>query len=780
MKQMMIYSALAVAAALPAATPAVFDFEQGLGKERFDRRYAGIETAAPLSGSRSLAVDTRTSDSEWNGVWSLPKGVLKPGRSYKISLTAKVTDKANDRASLLFLIRPLSANHELSDAGMLTPQTVGKEEKITFRLNVPEKPDDYSLQVHIHFGVRALVDDITVTPIELKEIPAPRQAKAVPLPAVLPTGSEEFTVDRPKKESRKEFNAKEFGVSTASKDNTAALQRAIDTVRRQAPARLFLEPGVYRFEGEKPLIFNALTDFELDGQGAELRFHRTGGDRQLIAVSNSTRLELKNFTVDWDWERDPLASVVTVDSVAPDRRSIRLRFVDYEKFPNTDLRVADLSRIDPANRQADPVRPVRITLEMNKGQNRPEARFLEPNLVELTSRPGMFKSAMPGETFLMRHYGYDFGAFFLRNNQHLTLENVTVASAPGMGVITSGRQHHWQLLNCRIAPPAGSKRPCSTTADAMHTISSAGFFRLENCELAYSCDDTMNFHDLNGYAVKLDENRIMTTNLNSHPGDYFRVGDPIELCNDDFSPTGFTGKITAIKFRNRREGEITFDKPVPEPAGGGFVLLNRSYGSRNLIFRNNHIHHFPRGLLLMAENVTIENNRFEEGNAAGIKLETGYTFDVWSEGYGVRNVVIRNNRFTGVNRRGRYVSENRPDIYINSYLRSDPSLLKSPYPVIRDIWITGNEFRESTGSPVFVSTADNVTISGNRFVNHETVPVKEEKRGLIGAGNSGTVRVLNNVWESSLPGLKSGVLYDPDSVTKLEEGGNVVRSAAGK
>ena len=357
---------------------------------------------------------------------------------------------------------------------------------------------------------------------------------------------------------------------------------------------------------------------------------------------------------------------------------------------------------------------------------------------------------------------------------------MTVASAPGMGVITSGRQHHWQLLNCRIAPPAGSKRPCSTTADAMHTISSAGFFRLENCELAYSCDDTMNFHDLNGYAVKLDENRIMTTNLNSHPGDYFRVGDPIELCNDDFSPTGFTGKITAIKFRNRREGEITFDKPVPEPAGGGFVLFNRSYGSRNLIFRNNHIHHFPRGLLLMAENVTIENNRFEEGNAAGIKLETGYTFDVWSEGYGVRNVVIRNNRFTGVNRRGRYVSENRPDIYINSYLRSDPSLLKSPYPVIRDIWITGNEFRESTGSPVFVSTADNVTISGNRFVNHETVPVKEEKRGLIGAGNSGTVRVLNNVWESSLPGLKSGVLYDPDSVTKLEEGGNVVRSAAGK
>lgn len=775
MKGTIFCAAMAAAASLQAAQPVVFNFEQGLGNERYDRRYAAIETAQPISGTRSLRVDTRPSKSEWNGVWSLPKGVLQPNRSYKIMLKAKVLEKGGDRASLLFLIRPLSANHELTDAGMFTPLTVGKVEEITFRLNVPAWPDDYSLQVHSHFGVLALVDEITVTPIELKEVSVPRQAKAVPLPENLPTGSEEFTVERPKKQNQKVFQAKEFGISTASQDNTAALQRAIDTLRRQSPARLVLEKGVYWFRGDKSIIINAMKDFELDGNGAELRFHRTGGDRQLIAVSNSTRTALKNFTIDWDWENDPLASVVKVEEVAPDRRSIRLRFVDYEKFPHQQPRLVDLSRLNPATRQSDPVRPVRIVLEMNKGQNRPQCRMIEPNLVEYTHRPGTFKSAMPGEIFLQRHYGYDFGAFFLRNNQHLTLENVHVASAPGMGVISTGRQHHWQILNSRIAPPAGSKRPCSTTADAMHTISSSGFFRLENCELAWSCDDTMNFHDLNGYAVKLGENRILTTNLNSHPGDYFRVGDPIELWNDDFAPTGFTGKITAIKFRNRREGEITFDKPVPEPAGAGFVLINRAYGSKNLIFRNNHIHHFPRGLLLMAENVTIENNRFEEGNASGIKLETGYTFDAWSEGYGVRNVVIRNNRFSRVNQRGRYVSENRPDIYINSYQRSDPSLLKTEHPVLRDIWITGNEFRESTGAPVFVSTADNVTISGNRFINREAVPVKEAKRGLIGAGSSGTVRVLNNVWESSTPGVKSGVLYDPDSVKKMEISGNTAR-----
>ena len=774
MKERLLGGVLAAAASLSAAQPVVFDFEQGLGNGRYDRRYAAIETENPLSGSRSLLVDTRPGDAEWHRVWSLPKGVLQPNRSYQISLRAKVAEKGREQAYLLLLIRPLSANHELSDAGMLTLQTVGREEKITFQVNVPENPDDYSLQVHTHFGVRALVDDITVTPIEQKEIAAAKQADAVPLPENLPTGSEEFTVERPEKRNQKVFQAEEFGISTASHDNTAALKRAVDILRRRTPARLVLEKGIYWFRGDKAVIVDAMKDFELDGNGAEFRFARSGGDGRLIAVLNSTRVELKNFTIDWDWENDPLASVVKVEEIAPDRRSIRLRFVDYERFPKSDLRVVDLTRLNPANRLADPVRPLRIMLEFRKGRNRPEFRFLEPNLVELTHRPGTFKSAVPGETFLMRHYCYDFGALYLRDNRHLTLENIHVASAPGMGIIAGGRQHHWQILNCRVTLPAGSKRPCSTTADAMHTTSSAGFFRLENSELAWSCDDTMNFHDLNGFAVNLSGNQIVTTNLNSYPGDYFRVGDPIELRNDDFSPTGFTGKVTKLKFRNRRECEITFDKQVPEPAGSGFVLFNRSYGTRNLIFRNNYIHHFPRGLLLLAENVTIENNRFEEGNASGIKLETGYTFDAWSEGYGVRNVVIRNNRFIGVNRRGRYVSENRPDIYINSYQRSDPSLLKTEYPILRDIWITGNEFRESTGAPVFVSTADNVTISGNRFINREAVPVKEAKRGLIGAGNSGTVRVLNNVWESSVPGVKSGVLYDPSSVKTMEFGGNKV------
>lgn len=755
-----------------SAAGTVFDFEKDLGGGRYDRRYAKLNTATPLSGSGSLEINTRQGGGEWNAAWSLPKGILKSGESYRIRFRVKVLEKQQDApAHLLVLARPLSASHGLSDAGMVTLENVGKEEFVTFRLNIPKAPDDYSLQFHTHFKVHALVDEITVTPAKLEAVPAQPQAEPAALPEKLPSGAREFQVDPAEKRKQKIFNAKEFGVSADSPDNTAALQKAIDAVRRKTPAKLVLDPGVYRFGGDKPVLFDAITDFEFDGQGATLLFQRTGG-RQLVAIHHCMRSEFRNFTIDWDWESDPLASVVKLESVSPKLETVRVRFLDCDRFPKQEVRAADLNRLDPATRRPDPARALRIPLEFYKGQNKPQVRWIEPNLLEITAKPGTFRAAEAGDTFLLRHYVYDLNGIDLRINRHLTLDNVTIASAPGMGILTAGAQHHWQLLNSRIVPPAGSKRPCGTTADAMHTTSSAGFFRMENCELGHSCDDTMNFHDLNGYAVRLDDRRVMATNLNYHPGDYFRKGDPIELCNADFSPTGFTAKAVSAR-RNGKRCEIEFAEKVPE--GDNFIVLNRRFGTRNLIFRNNHIHDFPRGLLLSAEDVTIENNRFERGIASGIKLETGYTLQVWSEGYGVRNILIRNNRFDRVNPIGRYPNENSPDIYINSYLGTDPSLRKSTYPIIRDVWITGNEFIDSTGSPVYVCTADNVTVSGNRFVNRSELPVKSEARGAIGVSDSGTVQILNNVWESSLPGVKSGLLYDADTVKQPQFGGNTVK-----
>lgn len=750
-----------------------FNFENGFGEESYDKRHARLNDTEPLSGKQSLEINTLTGAGEWNMGWCLPAGVLQPGRSYQISLNARVIERQTDQPSyLLFLIRPLSSAHPLNDAGYAEQHSVGTTEQVKFRVNIPKQPTDYSLQIHTHFGVRALVDDITVAPIEDILLTADG-GEPVPLPANLPIGAEDFTVDPPDR-NMKVFHAKDFGVSPDSTNNWEALHNCIQTVRRQVPAKLVIEPGTYHLSGKEPILFDSIRNFEFDGQGAKLVFQHQTGSGQLMAVHNCVNVEFRNFSIDWNWDADPLASLVRVESVSEDGKTVKLRFTEYDKFPRRDLRAACLTRFDSELGMSDVVRPLNIYLEFSKGQNKPQVSLPEDNLLEITTEGNAFNPVGVGELFLLRHYAYDMAGLLLWSNSHMTLDNVHINSAPGMGIVVGDAQHHWQFLNCSVAPPKDvPRRPVSTTVDGIHFGSSAGYFRMENCELAYMVDDAMNFHDLNGFAVRLDDNRLLATNLNSHSGDYYREKDRVELLNDDFSPTGFTGTIKNIKHTIKPgHTEITFEETLPQMTRNGFLLLNRRFGTKHVILRNNYIHHFPRGLLLAAENVTIENNRFEYGSAAGIKLETGYTFNLWSEGYGVNNVVIRNNIFKSVNPSGCYPNENRPDIYINSYMRTDPSLIKSSYPILSRIWIADNTFSESTGSPVYVCTAADVTISGNKFINTREVPVKEVARAAIGISNSKNIRVLNNLWQSSDPAMLSGVLYDPSTTSDVQAAGN--------
>ena len=240
----------------------------------------------------------------------------------------------------------------------------------------------------------------------------------------------------------------------------------------------------------------------------------------------------------------------------------------------------------------------------------------------------------------------------------------------------------------------------------------------------------------------------------------------------DFSPTGFVAKLKEAGPYQRPLQELVFAEELPEPHGGGFVIFNHAYGCRDVRIRNCRFHHFTRAILLMAKNVTIEGCEFRDGNAAGIKMETGYTVNAWSEGYGVENVVIRGTVFERVNRRGRYPNENRPDIYINGYMRSDPTLLKPAYPVIRDVLIRDNLFQESTGAPVFACTAARVTVCNNVFRNLAPCPLSEPWRGVVGASHARDVAVLNNGWQGSDLAPLGGLVYDPLSVSGAVCAGN--------
>lgn len=724
----------------------------------------------------TLLIDTTGSGAVWNPCFMTADTLFAPGKMYDISFRCHYLDQP-DGSYLLGLLRPLAANNGMQDAGFLEIRSLPKDGIVHFYATIPDSGPRFAFQLHTKSKLKAEISDLAIREMTRAYLPAETTVDAAtPAPAA-PTGSEDFAVELPRLDSKKTVIAqgKDFGILPDNPDNTSALQTAIDKLRKQTPSRLVLAPGDYRFTSDATLNFASIHDFELDGQGARFVFLKNKG--KLLVFDNCERLALRNLSIDWDWEKDPLASIVKIEAVGPQSEWVDLRFVDYQKFPRKDVRIADLEQVNPQTRFLVGPGAQHVTFEFFKGIGSiPRTEWKEDNLLRMHACATQLGKFQTGQFFRIRHYVYDMNGLSLLHNRHLTIDNVHILSCPGMGIIISGIQQYWQILNSSVAPAAGSQRVLSCTADHIHVGSSRGYFRLENTELGWGSDDTLNIHDCTAFAVRTSEHALLTKNVNYLPGNYFQPGDVIELRNDDYSPTGFQAKVKTIKPVNRAKGqyEFIFEETLPAQDSSGFVLIDHRYGTKNVIIRNNRFHHFPRGILLMADNVTIENNEFSDGKAAGIKIETGYTMSVWSEGYGASNIIIRNNRFTRVNQTGRYSFENRPDIYISTYLVADPSMQKSPYPVFQNLLIAGNTFRGTTGSPVFAASVGNLVIRDNTFDLRDQTPLMPDYRGSIGALNTTGLQVRNNRWLMGATTGRPGIVYDVATVKGIVSAGNTV------
>jgi hypothetical protein len=768
-----------LAAGVVQASPVAITFDAATPPA--ERQYTLVAHNAKLVPGENegepgaVLVDTTASNAIWNPCFMTVDTLFAPDKQYDISFACQFEEQGQD-SYILLLMRPLGARNHMQDAAFMEVYATPKNGKIHFHVSIPQVGPRYAFQLHAARKVRARISDLQIKEMVRAFLPASENTPKASLPPALPTGSAEFAVEPPKLDKAKTFNGKDFGILPENPDNTRAFQEAINAIRKQVPARLVLDPGEYRFTNDTAVVFPSVWNFELDGQGSKFVFLKNKD--KLFRIEHCRNIAFRNFSIDWDWEKDPLASIVRVEAKSEAGDAMDLRFVDYVKFPKENVRVAHIQKIDPKTRFPTDIDGWNVQFEFYKGQGDiPKTSWLEPNLLRVPAAPSKISQAKVGDTLLMRHYTYDMNAINMINNKHLTFDNVHVLSCPGMGMLVSGVQEYWQVVNSSVAPPKGSKRPTASTADCMHVTSSRGHFKLENTVLGGGGDDTLNIHDSNVFAVRVDDHHLKTLNIRYLPGNYFQAGDLLELRHDDFSPTGFQAKMQSIKPVDRGRGmyEIAFEEKLPEQVGSGFVLFNRRYGTSNVIVRDCTFHLFPRGILLMANNVTIENNKFIQGRAGAIKIETGYTMKVWSEGNGASNIVIRGNQFTSANRMGRYTFENRPDIYISTYLVTDPSMAKASYPILSDILIEGNTFRGTTGAPVFMASAGRVTIRGNTFDMHGEPSVKTDYRGGIGAIHSSNIVITDNTWIAPGPTCKPGIFFDKDSVTGLHFFGNRIK-----
>lgn len=82
---------------------------------------------------------------------------------------------------------------------------------------------------------------------------------------------------------------------------------------------------------------DGFTDFTVDGQGSLFIYRRDGGGAN-ISVTNCLRTKICNFSMDWDWDTEPLAAIVKAVEVKRDGKESYADFeiVDYENIRSTE------------------------------------------------------------------------------------------------------------------------------------------------------------------------------------------------------------------------------------------------------------------------------------------------------------------------------------------------------------------------------------------------------------------------------------------------------------
>jgi len=773
-----LFSVLLAAEGCSSQTPqevqaptAIFDFEEPskIVGGFMDGRYASFSDASPIEGKLSLAVDTFSSSSEWSSCFKTPPGLLKGGQDYVVEFKCKCLSVGPDSYAL-FLIRPFDGNDGMADIGQATFSEAGQQRSLKMHFHVPAGVENYSFQVHARKKASFLVDSVVIRPgLPSKLLPAEGDAKPS-AELKIPTGCKEFQIDLPKPANALCVSAADFGASPESPDNSKAFNDAIARCKELGAAKMTVPKGVYRFTDAKGPRFEGLSDFEFDGQGSTFVFLKKSGGG-LILIESCERALFKDFKVDWDWDKDPLGSYVEVDSVGQGGAYVDLLFTDYENFPRKDAKILYMEQLDPLTMSPGCEKATGVWWG-DGGAKKTE--WLSGKLLRVyasdSERLHFAKSLKAGQLFRINHYSWFNNAISMGSNKHLTLSGIDIYSCPGAGLMVHGEQHHWQLLGVNIVRPPGKDRPITSSADHYHIGQSLGYMKMIGCEFSHGGDDCLNIHDCSGFGSRLSEKTLKTRNLRGYVASSLHVGDPVELRNDDYSPSGLTSKVSSIKPVSAKDGvyEISFEDQLPEQKGDGFVLFNRRYDSGNAIIRNCYFHdNRARGLLILAHDITIENNRFFHNQMGAVKLETGYTFNVWSEGYGASNVLIRGNLFDNVNPVGAYPNEMRPAIYMSVYLKSDPSTEKTSYPIISDVLIEGNKFVNCPGAIAYACSAKNVIVRNNEIVNDAPRLDEHPYRGAVGTAYSSDVFVTGNKWSKSPLAPAPGLLYDSASSTDV-------------
>jgi len=706
---------------------------------------------------------------EWNNYIVVSPGKLKGGHEYTAILKYEIVTPPKFPGNFYMFARSKSLGQRYD-----IWQTWGGDAhnsgiaRLSFHL---KEADDWVFTVGCKGPAAQIIDSFQI--IEgngFAYLPAEKNPVTAVKPSPLPvaTGAPPITIDPPTAKAGPVLSAKDFGLvadnpsspptNAVATENFAAIKRAIDACRQQGAARLVFPKGVYRFYSNEPIPFDKLNDLVIDGQDSEFIFEKIHGGVATINVTECNRCVMKNIRVDWDWTVTPLASLCRVVNATADGLTCDLAFPDLNEKEIELVKKAPwmgLTAMEPEFFRFKTEQILRCSV--------PQCTSLPDNVLQVT-----FKQPVPvvvGETYFLRHQYYEMPAFRIGDSSHLLFDNVTIYSMPGMGWTNRGEMSHWGFRNCKITRREGSRRPVTTTADGFHVVESLGNLLLENCEFTGISEDNINIHDNCFQGVERNDDHTLT--LVGNPRWRFKVAvdHTIELFYADYSPIRFQSRINAVTYKGN-DTILTLDEKLPNPLSPQTIVGNKHYHTSNVRIANCQFHGGGR-ILTSAQNLTIEDCLFDHTSMA-VQLAVDITPPLWAEGSPASNIVLRRNTFESVNATGRV-----DGAAVCTFTRW-PAGSTTSYPLYRDILIEKNRFVNTLGPTLSLRTCQNVVVRDNLIDMVKASDNITPMASVFFVEHSSDLKLGGNRWEVGAAAVKPGVLYDPETTSKLDAAGNIL------
>lgn len=468
------------------------------------------------------------------------------------------------------------------------------------------------------------------------------------------------------------------------------------------------------------LALNGITDLAIDGAGAELMVHGWAG---VFAFADAHRVLIENLTI--DCVRPPFSpgNVTRVDDHSFDI------VVDAGYPVSGGEPVPALMQYDRKER-----RPADLCIDLYNGVSKTE--LIAPQTLRCTTfaktdiKPGMF--------LLLRHAVYNSHGISLWGGEDLTVRNVTLHCAPGMGLVAN-RCRNVTVDGLRVMPRPGSGRLMSATADATHFGACLGTIELRNCVFEGMGDDAVNIKA--GLYITIAERAGDRTILGRHNlglQSLPQAGDRMEFIRTDTLVPYATGIVKSARMEgDNKTHRVEFETTLPADMKIGDVLGNATTAPavriRDCTVRRNR----ARGFLLQTRDVLVEHCTFRDVTSGGIFVMTETVH--FYEAIGTRDVTIRNCTFINCNYGG---PRGEGVVLVGGYT---PNFVLPPVPgAHRNITIEGNTIRKADNAGIFVAGTDGITLRNNTIEDAGRRPTKPEYGCGLYVMSSRDVNVIGN------------------------------------